>query len=81
MIVLYALTNPQHTPWKVNGKIFPYNVAEGLQSKNEIISYARLHRMVQHEALPQPADIAMALDRLLHNRLNREHIAPNTLIL
>lgn len=81
VIVLYALTNPQHTPWKVNGKIFPYNVAEGLQSKNEIIAYARQHRMVQHEALPRPADIAMALDRLLHNRLNNEHIAPDTLIL
>lgn len=81
VIVLYALTNPQHTPWKVNGKIFPYNVAEELQSKNEIIAYARKHRMVQHEALPRPADIAKALESLLYNELNNGHIAPDTLIL
>ncbi|MCS3796855.1 glycosyltransferase family 9 protein [Niastella sp. OAS944] len=81
VIVLYALTNPQHTPWKVNGKIFPYNVAEELQSKNEIITYARKHRMVQHEALPQPADIANALENLLRNRSSNKYIAPNTLIL
>lgn len=81
VVVLYALTNPQHTPWKVKGKIFPYNVAEGLQSKNEIIAYARKHRMVQHEALPQPADIANALQTLLQKRAGKEFIAPNTLIL
>jgi ADP-heptose:LPS heptosyltransferase len=81
VVVLYALTNPQHTPWKVNGKIFPYNVADGLQSKNEIIAYARNYRMVQQPALPRPADIANALESLLHNRFNNEHIAPDSLIL
>jgi ADP-heptose:LPS heptosyltransferase len=81
VIVLYALTNPQHTPWKVNGKIFPYNVAEGLQSKNEIIVYARNHRMVQQPELPHPAEIANALQTLLHERCDKEYIPPDTLIL
>jgi ADP-heptose:LPS heptosyltransferase len=81
VIVLYALTNPQHTPWKVNGRIFPYNVAEGLQSKNEIIAYARNHRMVQDASLPRPADIANALETLLKKRSGKEYIAPDTLIL
>jgi ADP-heptose:LPS heptosyltransferase len=81
VVVLYALTNPQHTPWKVNGKIFPYNVADGLQSKNEIITYARNYRMVQQPTMPHPADIANALVSLLHNRFTNEHIAPDTLIL
>jgi ADP-heptose:LPS heptosyltransferase len=81
VVVLYALTNPQHTPWKVNGKIFPYNVADGLQSKNEIIAFARNHRMVQEPTLPHPADIAKALENLIYNRCINEHIAPDTLIL
>jgi ADP-heptose:LPS heptosyltransferase len=81
VIVLYALTNPQHTPWKVNGKIFPYNVADGLQSKNEIIAYVRNHRMVQQPALPHPADIANALLALLKEKAGKEIIPPDTLIL
>jgi ADP-heptose:LPS heptosyltransferase len=81
VIVLYALTNPQHTPWKVNGKIFPYNVAEGLQSKNEIIAYVRDHRMVQQPALPHPADVANALQTLLQEKAGKGIIPPDTLIL
>ena len=81
VIVLYALTNPQHTPWKVNGKIFPFNVADELQSKNEVITYVRNYRMVQQPALPRPADIAKALETLLQKKAGNEPIAPDTLIL
>jgi ADP-heptose:LPS heptosyltransferase len=80
VIVLYALTNPQHTPWKVSGKIFPFNVAEGLQSKNEVIAYVRNNRMVQQPALPQPAEIARALETLLQKQSCIGPIAPDTLI-
>ncbi|OQP49941.1 hypothetical protein A4R26_30285 [Niastella populi] len=81
VIVLYALTNPQHTPWKVNGKIFPFNVDEGLQSKNEVIAYVRNHRMVQQPVLPRPAEIAQALENLLRESSYHEPIPPDTLIL
>jgi ADP-heptose:LPS heptosyltransferase len=81
VIVLYALTNPQHTPWKVSGKIFPFNVADGLQSKNEVIAYVRNNRMMKQPFLPQPAEIAKALETLLQKRWNSEPIAPDTLIL
>jgi ADP-heptose:LPS heptosyltransferase len=82
VIVLYALTNPQHTPWKVTGQVFPFNVPGNLQSKNEVISYVRDHRMVQQPELPHPADVAQALETLLQKKSLRNHyIAPDTLIL
>jgi ADP-heptose:LPS heptosyltransferase len=81
IVVLYALTNPQHTPWKVCGQVFPYNVPDPLQSKNEVISYVRNNRMIQQPELPQPAAIAQALELLLQQKHNDEYIAPDTLIL
>ncbi len=81
VVVLYALTNPQHTPWKVCGRVFPYNVPDTLQSKNEVISYVRHNRMIQQPALPQPAAIAQALESLLQQNGCNEYIAPDTLIL
>ncbi len=45
VIVLYALTNPQHTPWKATGKIFPFAVPAQLHSSNEVIRY--VHRTMQ----------------------------------
>jgi lipopolysaccharide heptosyltransferase II len=43
VIVLYALTNPQHLPWKVKGKAFFYDVPENLRSKNEVIRFVHDH--------------------------------------
>lgn len=81
VVVLYALTNPQHTPWKVCGQVFPYNVPDSLQSKNEVISYVRDNRMIKQSVLPQPADIVQALESLLQQERSDEYIAPDTLIL
>jgi ADP-heptose:LPS heptosyltransferase len=39
--VLYALTNPQHTPWKVNSKVLYFDIPEHLCSKNEVVRYVR----------------------------------------
>jgi ADP-heptose:LPS heptosyltransferase len=38
-IVLYALTNPQHTPWKNKSVVLPFSVNETLQSRNQVIRY------------------------------------------
>jgi ADP-heptose:LPS heptosyltransferase len=81
VVVLYALTNPQHTPWKVCGRVFPYNVPDTLQSKNEVISYVRNNRMIQHPELPHPSAIARALESLLQQKEDDQYIAPDTLIL
>jgi ADP-heptose:LPS heptosyltransferase len=81
VIVLYALTNPQHTPWKVSGKIFPFNVPGHLQSNNEVIGFVRDNRMIQQPELPRPAAIVQALESLLQQKGDNEYIAPDTLIL
>jgi lipopolysaccharide heptosyltransferase II len=39
VIVLYALTNPQHFPWKVRGKVLTFDVDDELKSRNEVIKY------------------------------------------
>jgi len=41
VVVLYALTNPQHTPWNVKSKVLYFDVPEHLCSKNEVIKYVR----------------------------------------
>jgi len=45
IIVLYALSNPQHSPWMARGKVLVYDIPEELRSKNEVLCYVydRLH--------------------------------------
>lgn len=81
VVVLYALTNPQHTPWKVCGRVFPYDVPDSRQSRNEVIGYVRNNRMVKQAHLPRPAAIVQALESLLQPEKGNEYIAPDTLIL
>jgi len=51
VLVLYALTNPQHTPWRVTNKVLYFDVPAPLQSKNEIVKY--VYRNFSLEELPQ----------------------------
>ena len=39
VIVLYAMTNPQHTPWMVENKVFHFPVEPGLRSSNEVLKF------------------------------------------
>jgi ADP-heptose:LPS heptosyltransferase len=39
VVVLYAQTNPQHTPWGVPNKVLEFAVPAYLRSKNEVIAY------------------------------------------
>lgn len=64
VVVLYALTNPQHTPWKVTSKVFTFPVDEDLQSKNEIIRYVN-NNIVHHSEYPQPEDVVNSLKQLM----------------
>jgi len=56
-IVLYALTNPQHTPWKAPSKVFPFPVDEALKSNNVIINYVNKHFFNKTVYLPSPKNI------------------------
>ncbi len=65
VVVLYALTNPQHTPWQVYNQILPYTVPVEAQSKNEIIRY--VNRLFNTESIKSPVaeDILSAVQLLL----------------
>ena len=57
VVVLYALTNPQHTPWQVASAVLFFSVKEELRSKNEIENYVTQHVMDQTIDFPKPSQI------------------------
>lgn len=65
VIVLYALTNPQHTPWTEYARVLPFPVQEQLKSKNQVVSYVseQLFRHIVH--MPTPARIVEAAQDML----------------
>jgi len=69
VVVLYALTNPQHTPWRAAARVLPFAVPEYLRSKNEVVRYVSklMHR--QEVPLPTPSDIVRAAWELLRLEL------------
>jgi lipopolysaccharide heptosyltransferase II len=65
VVVLYALTNPQHTPWKVPCKVLPYQIQADLQSQNEVIKHVNKFMYHQPIDMPAAADIIEAVKDLL----------------
>lgn len=65
VVVLYARTNPQHTPWKVKHKVLPFEVPAALQSKNTIIEYASQRAFNKKVPMVKPAQIVKAVKDLL----------------
>jgi ADP-heptose:LPS heptosyltransferase len=64
VIVLYAMTNPQHTPWKTKGEVLPFKVPASLQSKNPVIEFVT--RQYGSSTIP-----AMVLPEEVIQRRNR----------
>ena len=65
VIVLYALTNPQHTPWQVPSAVLYFSVAEGMRSKNEVVNYVTEKLMHTHTPVPSPHAIVYEARKLL----------------
>jgi lipopolysaccharide heptosyltransferase II len=68
-VVLYAQTNPQHTPWKVPAKVLEYSVKEDLRSKNEIIRWVNNELYLSHVAIPSADAVVKAAEELLQQQL------------
>lgn len=68
VIVLYALTNPQHTPWQSIGKIFPYSVPESMQSKNKTLEFIQGSYFSKRIDLPSANEIVLAAQDLLSGK-------------
>jgi lipopolysaccharide heptosyltransferase II len=64
VIVLYAMTNPQHTPWQVPCKVFPFEVPPQAKSKNEVLNYVSKNFFSLHVPYPSSSDIMMGIREL-----------------
>ena len=65
VVVLYALTNPQHSPWHAKGKVLLYDVPEKLKSKNEVIRFVHDHLHPQNISDIDADDILNAVNQIL----------------
>ncbi len=65
VIVLYALSNPQHSPWMATGKVLLYDIPEALKSRNEVIRYVHEKFHLKNVPMVTPEDILQAIRDLL----------------
>jgi lipopolysaccharide heptosyltransferase II len=65
LIVLYALTNPQHAPWRSKGLVFTFPVDTGQQSKNEVLRFVNECLFHDQHTLVTPGQIAEAATEML----------------
>ncbi len=65
VVVLYACTNPQHTPWKTPAEVLYFPVPEHLQSKNEVVRYQQRFFSGPAERVVTAEDIREAVRKLL----------------
>src|SRR5215203_1127673 len=65
VVVLYALSNPQHSPWMATGKLLLFDIPKDLRSKNEVLQY--MHRCLypKNISTPIPADIVQSIRDVL----------------
>lgn len=54
VVVLYAKTNPQHTPWQVPNRVLYFDVPDHLRSRNALL-----------QQFPEPADPAASPDAIV----------------
>ncbi|MDR6943182.1 glycosyltransferase family 9 protein [Mucilaginibacter pocheonensis] len=65
VVVLYALTNPQHTPWRSVCKVLPFDVPEAAQSKNEVIRFVNDKLFNKPVEMPTEDNIIDAMKELI----------------
>jgi len=65
IVVLYALTNPQHTPWKCPAKVLFFDIPEQARSRNEVLKYLYTHVFDKPVSIPGAEDIINAVQDLL----------------
>jgi ADP-heptose:LPS heptosyltransferase len=71
VVVLYAMTNPQHTPWQVPFKVFPFEVPPQSKSKNEVLTYVSKNYFPSTVAYPAPSEIVDGILTLINEPFQR----------
>ena len=65
VVVLYAITNPQHTPWMAKGKLLLYDIPQEMRSRNEVIRYVSDQLHLQDLPMLMPEEISDAVRAVL----------------
>ncbi|MBO9684339.1 MAG: glycosyltransferase family 9 protein [Flavisolibacter sp.] len=65
IIVLYALSNPQHSPWMSRGKVLLYDIPGELRSRNEILQYVHQHIHPKNISMIRPDEIVASIRDVL----------------
>jgi lipopolysaccharide heptosyltransferase II len=65
VVVLYALSNPQHAPWMATGRVLIYDIPEVFRSRNEVIQYVHENLLPQRVPMVMPDDIVQAVKEVL----------------
>lgn len=81
VVVLYALTNPQHTPWRVPHRVLPFDVTAGGHSRNVLVRYAREQAFRREVGLVKPVEILQACRELLYDRSYTQRSPANIVML
>lgn len=66
VVVLYALTNPQHTPWNGSSRVLTFQPQKELQSKNEVVRFVYDFFLQKLPETASPQNILRASVALLH---------------
>lgn len=80
VVVLYALSNPQHAPWKAFGQILPFSVPAELESRNEVLRYVSSTLLPKNQSV-SPADIIEVSEQILSGNALAIKEIPDQLIL
>jgi ADP-heptose:LPS heptosyltransferase len=64
VVVLYALTNPQHTPWRVPFRALPFHPPPELQSSNQVVQYVYRTILKNRPDTASAGNILSAMDEL-----------------
>ncbi|HEX6928215.1 MAG TPA: glycosyltransferase family 9 protein, partial [Gammaproteobacteria bacterium] len=76
VVVLYALTNPQHAPWNVPNRVLPFDVPAGNRSRNVLVRYAGERYFNGAAGMATPSDIVNAVRELLDSPARENAAGP-----
>ncbi len=65
VVVLYALTNPQHTPWKVPSEVLHFHPPKDRMSSNQVVQYVYQHQLIDIPDDATPERVVQAIQKLL----------------
>lgn len=65
LVVLYAQTNPQHTPWMVKHRLLEYSIEEDKKTRNQVVRYVDEQYYAARVPFPSARTVANAVRAIL----------------